>query len=91
MRFEGVYTAMVTPFTKDREVDESALRDLVDFQIAEGITGLVPMGTTGESPTLDTDEHIRVIEVVVELEVVTHVVHVPVESHILSPYNSRGH
>lgn len=66
MRFEGVYTAMVTPFNKSREVDETVLRELVDFQISEGVTGLVPMGTTGESPTLDTDEHIRVIEVVVE-------------------------
>ena len=66
MNFEGVYTALVTPFTKEREVDEAALRDFIEFQIAEGITGLVPMGTTGESPTLNGDEHIRVIEVVVE-------------------------
>ncbi len=66
MNFEGVYTALVTPFTKEREVDETALRDFIEFQIAEGITGLVPMGTTGESPTLNGDEHIRVIEVVVE-------------------------
>ena len=66
MNFEGAYTALVTPFTKNREVDESALKDLVEFQISEGISGLVPVGTTGESPTLDSDEHIRVIEVVVE-------------------------
>lgn len=66
MNFEGAYTALVTPFTKSGEVDEPALKDLVDFQIAEGITGLVPVGTTGESPTLNNDEHIRVIEVVVE-------------------------
>jgi 4-hydroxy-tetrahydrodipicolinate synthase len=66
MNFKGVYTAMVTPFTKSKEVDEAALRELVDFQIAEGVAGLVPMGTTGESPTLYTDEHMHVIEVVVE-------------------------
>jgi 4-hydroxy-tetrahydrodipicolinate synthase len=66
MMFKGVYTALVTPFTKDREVDEAALKDLVDAQIEAGITGLVPMGTTGESPTVDHDENIRVIEVVVE-------------------------
>ncbi|MBN1686588.1 MAG: 4-hydroxy-tetrahydrodipicolinate synthase [Spirochaetales bacterium] len=66
MNFEGAYTALITPFTKSGEVDEPALKDLVDFQISEGITGLVPVGTTGESPTLDNDEHIRVIEVVVE-------------------------
>lgn len=66
MKFEGVYTAMVTPLSTDGEIDEKALRALVDFQIDEGIDGLLPMGTTGESPTLDHDEHIRVIEIVVE-------------------------
>ncbi|MEW5814731.1 MAG: 4-hydroxy-tetrahydrodipicolinate synthase [Spirochaetota bacterium] len=66
MTFEGVYTALVTPFHKDGSVDEDALRELVDFQIAEGITGLVPMGTTGESPTLSQGEHIRVIEIVID-------------------------
>jgi 4-hydroxy-tetrahydrodipicolinate synthase len=66
MTFEGVYTALVTPFTKSRDVDETALRQLVDIQIEAGIAGLVPTGTTGESPTLDHDENIRVVEVVVE-------------------------
>lgn len=66
MKLKGVYTALVTPFTKEREIDENALRQLVDAQIDAGISGLVPMGTTGESPTLDHDEHMRVIEVVVE-------------------------
>jgi len=59
--FAGAYTALVTPFTKDGKLDLPRLRDLVEFQIAEGIDGLVPVGTTGESPTLDYEEHIRVI------------------------------
>ena len=66
MKLQGVYTALVTPFNHDGTIDEKNLRDLVDFQIAEGISGLVPVGTTGESPTLSHDEHHRVIEIVVE-------------------------
>ena len=66
MKFEGVYTALVTPMTADRAVDEKALRRLVDFQVEGGVSGLVPVGTTGESPTLDGDECKRVIAVVVE-------------------------
>ena len=62
--FEGVITALVTPLRNDR-VDEEALRRLVDEQIAAGIDGLVPVGTTGESPTLTNEEHIRVVEIVV--------------------------
>ena len=63
--FKGVITALVTPLRDDR-VDEAALRRLVDEQIAGGIDGLVPVGTTGESPTLTNEEHIRVVAVVVE-------------------------
>jgi 4-hydroxy-tetrahydrodipicolinate synthase len=63
--FTGVITALVTPF-RDGAVDEDALRRLVNEQIAAGIDGLVPVGTTGESPTLSHEEHIRVIKVVVE-------------------------
>jgi 4-hydroxy-tetrahydrodipicolinate synthase len=63
--FKGVITALVTPFRDDR-IDEEALRRLVDAQIRAGIDGLVPVGTTGESPTLSTEEHIRVIEIVVQ-------------------------
>src|ERR1017187_1033975 len=63
--FKGVITALVTPLRNDR-VDEEALRHLVDEQIRAGIDGLVPVGTTGESPTLSNEEHIRVIEVVVQ-------------------------
>jgi 4-hydroxy-tetrahydrodipicolinate synthase len=66
MKLEGVYTAIVTPMTADGALDEKALRRLVDFQIEGGVSGLVPVGTTGESPTLDGDECKRVIQVVVE-------------------------
>ncbi|HET7410067.1 MAG TPA: 4-hydroxy-tetrahydrodipicolinate synthase, partial [Paracoccaceae bacterium] len=61
----GSLPALVTPF-RDGQVDEDCLRALVDWHIAEGSHGLVPVGTTGESPTLSHDEHERVIEVVVE-------------------------
>ncbi len=64
-RIKGSLTALVTPF-KNGRVDEDAFRALVDWQIAEGTQGLVPCGTTGESPTLSHDEHARVIELCVE-------------------------
>ena len=63
--FTGVITALVTPF-RGGVVDETALRRLVSEQIDAGIDGLVPVGTTGESPTLDHEEHVRVIEIVVD-------------------------
>ena len=59
--FRGSYTALVTPF-KDGALDEAAFRALVDWQITEGGHGLVPVGTTGESPTLSHDEHRKVVE-----------------------------
>ena len=62
--FEGAFTALVTPFREGR-VDERALRDLCERQIAAGIDGLVPCGTTGESVTLDSVEHAEVIRIVV--------------------------
>jgi 4-hydroxy-tetrahydrodipicolinate synthase len=61
VKFSGSYTALVTPFSNG-EVDEAAFRKLVDWQITEGTHGLVPVGTTGESPTLSHDEHKRVVE-----------------------------
>jgi len=64
--YEGVFTALVTPFTADGKLDEAALRRLVDFQIEEGIDGLVPVGTTGESPTLSQEETEAVIRITVE-------------------------
>jgi 4-hydroxy-tetrahydrodipicolinate synthase len=60
-RFRGSFTALVTPF-KNGSVDEKAFRGLVDWQIAEGTNGLVPVGTTGESPTLSHEEHEHVVE-----------------------------
>jgi 4-hydroxy-tetrahydrodipicolinate synthase len=63
--FEGVYTALVTPF-RDGRVDERALRELVEWQIDAGIDGLVPVGSTGESATLTHAEHGQVIELVVQ-------------------------
>ena len=64
--FTGCGTAMVTPFRKDLSVDEEALRRLVRRQIAAGINFLVPCGTTGESPTLTHQEHLRVVAITVE-------------------------
>jgi len=63
--FRGSFTALVTPF-KNGAIDEKAFRELVDWQIAEGTKGLVPVGTTGESPTLSHDEHKDVVEWCVE-------------------------
>ncbi len=63
--FRGSFTALVTPF-RNGALDEKAFRDLVDWQIAEGTNGLVPVGTTGESPTLSHEEHKRVVEWCVE-------------------------
>lgn len=63
--FKGSMPALITPFANGK-VDEKALKDLVEWHIAQGSHGLVPVGTTGESPTLTHDEHERVIEVVVK-------------------------
>jgi 4-hydroxy-tetrahydrodipicolinate synthase len=60
--FKGSITALVTPF-KNGAVDEAAFRSLIDWQISEGTNGFVPVGTTGESPTLSHDEHRRVVEI----------------------------
>ncbi|MBB5352593.1 4-hydroxy-tetrahydrodipicolinate synthase [Haloferula luteola] len=65
MSFRGTYTALITPF-RDGQVDRPAFKALVDRQIEAGIDGIVPVGTTGESPTLDMDEHIEVIQLAVE-------------------------
>ena len=62
---QGVHTALVTPFS-DGKFDEPAFRRLIDRQFSEGVAGIVPVGTTGESPTLDYEEHLRVVEVAVE-------------------------
>ena len=62
--FAGTHTAIVTPF-RNGQVDEAALKSIIDFQFDNGVTGVVPCGTTGESPTLSHSEHSRVIEVAV--------------------------
>ncbi len=64
--FTGCGTALVTPFRRDLSIDEPALRELIRWQIAEGIHFLVPCGTTGESPTLTREEHLRVVAITVE-------------------------
>jgi len=63
--FKGTYTAIVTPF-KNGDLDEPAFQRLIKAQIKAGVNGIVPVGTTGESPTLDYEEHIRVIELAIE-------------------------
>lgn len=64
--FEGTYTALVTPF-RNGKVDDKAFAELIERQIAAGIEGIVPVGTTGESPTLNMVEHARVIELAVQI------------------------
>jgi len=60
--FKGCYTASVTPMLENREIDIEGLRSLVEFQVREGVSGILAVGTTGESPTLTWDEHNLVIE-----------------------------
>ncbi len=64
--FNGSIPALVTPFTAEGRVDEKAFQDLVSWVIAEGVSAIVPCGTTGESPTLSHEEHHRVVELAVE-------------------------
>jgi len=64
-RFQGSFVAMVTPF-RNGKVDEAKVRELVEFHTSHGTDGLIPCGTTGESPALSHDEHRRVVELVVE-------------------------
>ena len=64
--FKGSIPALITPFTESGAVDEAAFAAHVDWQISEGSHGLVPVGTTGESPTLSHDEHKRVVELCIE-------------------------
>ena len=65
MKYQGLYTAIVTPF-KDGHVDYEAFKALIEAQIAGGVDGIVPMGTTGESPTVSTEEHLDIIRVCIE-------------------------
>ena len=63
--FTGTYTAIVTPF-KNGAIDEGAFRKLIDFQIQNGVDGIVPVGSTGEAATLDHNEHLQVVKIAVE-------------------------
>ncbi len=65
--FKGSLVALITPMRPDGSLDEKAYADFVEWQIAEGTHGIVPVGTTGESPTLSHDEHKRVVEIAVEV------------------------
>ncbi len=66
MRLQGCGTALVTPFQPDLTLDEEAVRRLARRQIEAGVHFLVPCGTTGESPTLEHEERLRVVEIVLE-------------------------
>ena len=65
--FKGSLVALITPMRADGAVDEDAFKRLVDWQITQGTSGLIPVGTTGESPTLSHDEHRRVVELTIEV------------------------
>ena len=64
--FKGSFVAMITPFTESGKVDEKGIRKLVEFHIKNGTDGIVPCGTTGESPTLSHEEHKRVVEITIK-------------------------
>lgn len=65
--FSGVYTALITPFNTDGSIDFDSYRSLINNQIAEGISGLLPVGTTGESPTLSHEENLQVVEEAIKI------------------------
>ncbi len=67
MLLQGSLTALITPMRADGSLDEEAFRRFVEWQVAEGTEGLVPVGTTGESPTLSHEEHRRVVEICIEV------------------------
>ncbi len=64
--FKGSFVAMITPFTKNGEIDEKGIKELVEFHIQNGTNGIVPCGTTGESPTLSHEEHKKVVETTIK-------------------------
>lgn len=64
--FKGAITAIVTPFKEDGSLDEQALKNLVEFQIKNNIDGIVPCGTTGESPSLNEEEHFEVVKTLID-------------------------
>ncbi len=66
MKFQGCYVAIITPFTSDDKVDEKGLRSNIEFLIKKGVAGIVPCGTTGESATLNWDEHNHVVDIAID-------------------------
>lgn len=66
MEIKGLFTAIITPFDKEGGLDEEGLRSNIDFQIEQGVDGIVPVGTTGESATLSEEEHKKVVEISVD-------------------------
>jgi len=64
--FSGAYTALITPMTESGKIDYDGFREFIKFQIAEGIDGILPLGTTGENPTLDEDEEDKLIKIAVK-------------------------
>jgi len=66
MEIKGLFTAIITPFDKEGGLDEEGLRSNIDFQIEQGVDGIVPVGTTGESATLSEEEHKKVIEISID-------------------------
>ena len=66
MNFEGTYVAMVTPFDKDKQIDEEGFRSNINYLIDQGVNGLVGAGTTGESATISHDEHQKVIDILID-------------------------
>ena len=65
-QWRGTFTALVTPFTEDGSIDEEALRKSVDFQVENGVSGVVPCGTTGEAATMSAEEQLRVVSISVD-------------------------
>ena len=66
MNFEGTYVAMVTPFTEDKKIDEEGFRSNINYLIDKGVSGLVGAGTTGESATINHEEHQKIIDILVD-------------------------
>jgi len=66
MSLKGVYTALITPFNDDRSFDSESMKNIIEFQIKEKVNGLLPIGTTGESPTVAHEEQIKIIEMVIK-------------------------
>jgi len=66
MEIKGLFTAIITPFDKEGGLDEEGLRSNIDFQIEQGVDGIVPVGTTGESATLSEEEHKKVVEISID-------------------------